>query len=132
MFFILSKGSHEFQSLPFLFEENSNGVPSTYKSLQFISSKGENLSLKNFDNKILIVSCFAEGCPNKCAVDPVMMSFSLFTPIIETKGFKDVVMISECEGNDSSAAYMQQGLEINSDRWIFIKMPAGKSFFNVN
>ncbi|MFI5204374.1 MAG: hypothetical protein ACHQF2_07740 [Flavobacteriales bacterium] len=131
MFFILSKGEHEFQKLPFLFEGNSTGSPAFYNNLTFTTSVNDTMSFSALKGKIIIVSCFAASCPNHCPVDPKMMKFQLFDQILETKGFKDVVMISECEGSDSAASFMQQTLEVTSNRWFFVSMPAGKSFFNI-
>lgn len=133
LMFLLSRGDHNFISLPHYGNKvpltkivDGNEIPDTlYHQVpywSFINQNGERVSQKEYDDKIYVVDFIFTSCPGICPVMTTHMGQLQFK--LDKPGLKEIPFISYTVDpeRDSSETLLQYGKDNDADfdRWTFL------------
>jgi protein SCO1 len=131
IYFILTMGKHNMLSLPFYGErevirtvvdgkEKTDTVYHQIPDFSFFNQEGRNVSLADFEGKIIITDFFFTTCPGICP----KMTANMLHVQQKTKDFEDVVLLShtvnpEHDTVEVLAEYAKE-THANNKRWHFL------------
>lgn len=143
---VLNLGKPHFERLPYLGEHEVSkniidGVEVVdtifYKvdGFSFEDENGNQVTEKDFEDKILLVNFISANCPhdsmNVCPMNFQMFKRLIYDEFLDNKGFKDVRIISHFLSDGDTAADMKltyQHYNINPEVWRFVKSQENSIF----